>query len=56
MPKVYPRQGHGLSPLPMRKTNDAQLFAQKRACSRVKQANDLNFFTVQTDLTAPALP
>src|ERR1039457_1617230 len=46
-PKGIPRQGHVAIERPRGRRNDAQLFAQKRSMLQVKQANDLNFFTVK---------
>jgi hypothetical protein len=56
MPKGIPRQSHVAIAAPARETNDAQLFAQKRTCSRVKQVHDLDFFTVQSTSSLPPLP
>jgi hypothetical protein len=56
MPKGIPRQVHVAIAAPVRETSDAQLFAQKRTCSRVKQIHDLEFFTVQPTSSLPPLP
>jgi hypothetical protein len=56
MPKGIPRQVHVAIVAPVRETSDAQLFAQKRTCSRVKQSHDLEFFTVQPTSLLPPLP
>jgi hypothetical protein len=56
MLKGNPRQVHVAIAAPVRETSDAQLFAQKRTCSRVKQSHDLDFFTVQPTLPLSPLP
>src|ERR1035437_10288872 len=53
MPKGIPRQGHVAIAAPVRKTNDAQLFAQSaHAPGQTDERSQL--LHCQNDLTAPA--
>src|ERR1035441_6459388 len=54
MPKGIPRQGHVAIGAPVRKTNDAQLFAQKRSTLQGQTDERSQLLHCQNDLTAPA--